>query len=111
MKDLLETLREFRLKLYGLEALLEAEGGRRTEAWFTGVDPPDDTRKEATTRLIERGLREPKPAPQHFGLTDRGQRLLANTDAQPSPGPVPTHAGGGRTPAKVLSKDYAARGI
>ena len=76
------TLREFRVKLYGLEVLLEAEGGRRTESWFTGAQPLIEERGEATDRLVERGLLERRPSPEHFTLTDRGRRLLANVRAQ-----------------------------
>ena len=34
MKDFRETIRVLRLRLHGLEVLLAAEGGRRTEGWF-----------------------------------------------------------------------------
>jgi len=84
--DLGATLRTFRVKLYGLEVLLEVEGGRRTQGWFAGIEPPIEERGEATLRLVEHGLLESRPAPEHFLLTDAGRRLLANVRAKIAPG-------------------------
>lgn len=75
-------LHEFRLKLCGLEILLEAESGRRAEGWFTGVEPPHDVRGEATQRLVTRGLLERRPAPVHYALTAAGREVLSAVRAR-----------------------------
>ena len=85
MKDFRETIRVLRLRLYGLEVLLAAEGGRRTEGWFLGKGVADEERGEATRRLVDHGLLEPRPAPTHFALTDRGRLLLVNVRAKIAP--------------------------
>ncbi len=84
-KDLRETIRQMRLRLHGLEVLLAAERERRTEEWFSDEGAGDGERGEATRRLVEHGLLEPRPAPTHFALSDRGRALLANVRAKVAP--------------------------
>jgi len=73
-----DTLREFRVKLLGVEVLLEVEKGRRTKEWLEGAALPADERAEATRRLIDRGFLEQRPEPDQYVLTDAGKHLLKN---------------------------------
>ncbi len=85
MPEFRDTLREFRVKLLGVEILLEVEKGRRTKEWLDGAALPADERAEATRRLVERGFLEARQEPVHYALTDAGRRLLANIRAKIGP--------------------------
>ncbi len=85
MKNFKETLKDFRLKLYELELLLEAEKGRRIEGEFTGAEPENEERADALRRRVDRGLLERRPASENFAVTDAGHRMLLNVRKKIAP--------------------------
>ena len=76
MSDLLSDARELRQKLHRLEVLLEIEKGPRARGWFEGKTPNDVERPAAIKRLIDTGLIEAVPPPDHFGVTAKGWDFL-----------------------------------
>jgi hypothetical protein len=74
--DLLSDARELRQKLQRLEVLLEIEKGPRSRSWFAGKAPQDLERPAAIKRLLDTGLIEPAPAPQHYRVTADGWEFL-----------------------------------
>jgi len=74
--DLLSDARELRQKLQRLEVLLEIEKGPRSRSWFAGKAPQDLERPAAIKRLLDTGLVEPAPAPQHDRVTADGWEFL-----------------------------------
>ena len=73
--DLHGSARDLRQKLYRLEVLLSIEKGR-----LGGDEPageaPYAERAAALSRLIESGLIEAAPAPEHFRLKPEGRDFL-----------------------------------
>ena len=70
--DLHGSARDLRQKLYRLEVLLDIEKGRLGGDGMTG----DVERAAALSRLLESGLIEAAPAPEHFHLRPEGRDFL-----------------------------------
>src|SRR6266536_706465 len=69
--DLHGSARDLRRKLYRLEVLLDIEKGR-----LGGDAPKDAERAAALARLLDSGLIEAAPAPEHFRLKPDGRDFL-----------------------------------
>ncbi|HEX6078883.1 MAG TPA: hypothetical protein VF197_04575 [Methylomirabilota bacterium] len=82
MSDLLNDARELRQKLYRLEVLLEIEKGPQSRSWFAGRSPEDVERPAAIRRLLDTGLIEAAPAPQHYRVTADGWDFLKTLRAR-----------------------------
>jgi hypothetical protein len=82
MSDLLRDARELRQKLHRLEVLLEIEKGPQSRGWFEGTSPSDVERPAAIKRLLDTGLIEPAPAPQHYRVTADGWEFLKTLRAR-----------------------------
>jgi hypothetical protein len=70
--DLHGSARDLRQKLYRLEVLLDVEKGRLGGDGMAG----DVERTAALSRLLESGLIEAAPAPEHFRLRPEGRDFL-----------------------------------
>lgn len=82
MSDLLSDARELRQKLHRLEVLLEIEKGPQSRGWFTGKAPEDVERPAAIRRLLDTGLIEPAPEPEHYRVTTDGWEFLQTLRAR-----------------------------
>ena len=74
--DLHGSARDLRQKLYRLEVLLSIEKGRLGGDGPGGEAPRDAERAAALSRLLESGLIEAAPVPEHFRLTPEGRDFL-----------------------------------
>jgi hypothetical protein len=74
--DLHGSARDLRQKLYRLEVLLSIEKGRLGGDEPAGEASRDAERAAALSRLIESGLIEAAPAPEHFRLKPEGRDFL-----------------------------------
>jgi hypothetical protein len=74
--DLHGSARSLRQKLYRLEVLLDIEKGRHGGEGPAGEAPKDLERAAALARLLETGLIEAAPAPEHFRLKPDGRDFL-----------------------------------
>lgn len=82
MGDLLSDARQLRQKLHRLEVLLEIEKGPPSRGWLAGKSPADVERPAAIKRLLDTGLIEPAPAPQHYRVTPDGWEFLQTLRAR-----------------------------
>lgn len=74
--DLHGSARDLRQKLYRLEVLLDIEKGRVGGDGMAGEALRDVERAAALSRLVESGLIEAAPPPEHFRLKPDGRDFL-----------------------------------
>jgi hypothetical protein len=74
--DLHGSARDLRQKLYRLEVLLDIEKGRLGGEGPAGEASKDLERAAALARLVQTGLIETAPAPEHFRLKPDGRDFL-----------------------------------
>jgi len=81
MSDLLSDARQLRRRIYRLEVLLEIEKAERSHARVE-EDHEGGERAAAFKRLLDTGLIETAPPPQHYRLTPDGRDFLKDVRAK-----------------------------